>query len=70
MTEAVRCVADLAFRELGLHRIEANIMPRNEVSLSVVRVDVSRIVAFKARTIKRKSLLVAFMDDGNQYIML
>jgi len=37
MTEAVKHVADFAFRELGLHRIEANIMPRNEASLRVVR---------------------------------
>ncbi|MFD1178322.1 GNAT family N-acetyltransferase [Paenibacillus puldeungensis] len=36
MTEAVRTVANFAFHELGLHRIEANIMPRNEASFRVV----------------------------------
>ncbi|RCX19737.1 ribosomal-protein-alanine N-acetyltransferase [Fontibacillus phaseoli] len=35
MTEAVAAVADYAFSELGLHRIEANIMPRNKASLKV-----------------------------------
>lgn len=37
MTEAVRLMIDYAFKGLGLHRIEANIMPRNEASLHVVR---------------------------------
>lgn len=36
MTEALRPMIDYAFRELGLHRIEANIMPRNAASLAVV----------------------------------
>lgn len=35
MTEAVKKVIDIAFNELGLHRIEANIMPRNKSSLKV-----------------------------------
>lgn len=42
----------------------------DEATKKEMEVDVSRIVTFQARTIKRKSLLVAFMDDGNQYIML
>lgn len=33
MTEAVRAVIDYAFRVLNLHRIEANIVPRNARSL-------------------------------------
>lgn len=36
MTEAVEAVVQYAFQELGLHRIEANIMPRNAASLRVV----------------------------------
>ena len=36
MTEAVSTVTDYAFRELGLHRIEANVMPRNRASLRVL----------------------------------
>ena len=35
MTEAVREAVRIAFQELGLHRIEANIMPRNAPSLRV-----------------------------------
>lgn len=35
MTEAVREMVAYAFQKLGLHRIEANIMPRNTASLKV-----------------------------------
>ena len=35
MTEAARKLIDIAFSELGLHRIEANIMPQNFRSLRV-----------------------------------
>lgn len=35
MTEAVRELVAYAFQKLGLHRIEANIMPRNTASLKV-----------------------------------
>ena len=37
MTEAVRETVRIAFEELDLHRIEANIMPRNLASLGVAR---------------------------------
>ncbi len=36
MTEAVSLVTKHAFEELGLHRIEANVMPRNKASLRVL----------------------------------
>lgn len=36
MTEAVRKGAEVMFYEYGLHRIEANIIPRNAASLRVV----------------------------------
>ncbi|SDC90898.1 ribosomal-protein-alanine N-acetyltransferase [Paenibacillus sp. UNCCL117] len=36
MTEALRKVIQIAFEELKLHRIEANVMPRNQASLQVV----------------------------------
>jgi ribosomal-protein-alanine N-acetyltransferase len=36
MTEALRCGAAFAFKELRLHRLEANIMPRNMPSRRVV----------------------------------
>jgi ribosomal-protein-alanine N-acetyltransferase len=35
MTEALLAVVRLAFEDLGLHRVEANIMPRNTRSLAV-----------------------------------
>jgi ribosomal-protein-alanine N-acetyltransferase len=37
MTEALKRLITVAFQEMNLHRLEANIMPRNEASLSVVR---------------------------------
>jgi len=36
MTEAVQKGIDIMFKEFGLHRIEANIMPKNKPSLRVV----------------------------------
>lgn len=36
MTEAVRAMVDIAFDRLRLHRIEANIIPRNKASLRTV----------------------------------
>lgn len=36
MTEAVEKAVEIAFDDIGLHRIEANIMPRNKASLRVV----------------------------------
>jgi len=37
MGEAVSLVVTYAFRELGLHRVEANIQPRNEPSRALVK---------------------------------
>lgn len=36
MTEAVSLITEYAFTELKLHRIEANVMPRNKASLRVL----------------------------------
>ena len=36
MTQAVQAVTDFGFGELGLHRIEGNVMPRNRASLRVL----------------------------------
>jgi ribosomal-protein-alanine N-acetyltransferase len=35
MTESVKRVTEIAFTELGLHRLEINVMPRNAPSLAV-----------------------------------
>jgi [ribosomal protein S5]-alanine N-acetyltransferase len=37
MTKGLRAVIDIAFDELGLHRVEANIQPSNVRSLALVR---------------------------------
>ncbi|WP_321300461.1 GNAT family N-acetyltransferase [uncultured Sphaerochaeta sp.] len=37
MTEAVAKVVEIAFNDIRLHRIEANIMPRNKRSIQVVK---------------------------------
>ncbi len=37
MTEALKYAINIVFKELKLHRIEANIMPRNQSSLNLVR---------------------------------
>ncbi len=37
MSESVAKIIDIAFNELKLHRIEANIMPRNQASKQVVK---------------------------------
>jgi ribosomal-protein-alanine N-acetyltransferase len=36
-TEGVRLTLDVAFREIGLHRVQAAIMPHNAASLAVAR---------------------------------
>ena len=37
MTEALGAVLDHAFGSMGLHRVEANVMPANERSVALVR---------------------------------
>jgi ribosomal-protein-alanine N-acetyltransferase len=37
MTEVVRLATHFAFDTLGLHRVEANIQPRNTSSIALVR---------------------------------
>ena len=37
MTATVEMLTKHAFEELGLHRIEANVMPRNKASLRVLK---------------------------------
>ncbi|MEC4565403.1 hypothetical protein L8C07_05550 [Paenibacillus sp. CMAA1739] len=49
---------------------QKTILIYDEASNKEMKVEVSCIVAFQSKTVKKNSLLVAFMDDGNQYIML
>lgn len=37
MTEAIRRIVGIAFDDLGLHRVEANVMPRNNRSIRLLR---------------------------------
>jgi ribosomal-protein-alanine N-acetyltransferase len=37
MTEGVRQVVRHAFKELGLHRLEANMQPKNHASIALAR---------------------------------
>lgn len=59
MTQAVDAVANTAFNEIGLHRIEANIMPKNARSLRVaekcgfVREGMSKKISLHKRCLGR-----------------
>lgn len=54
MTEAVIEIVRIAFFDLGLHRVEANIMPRNARSLAVVE-----RVGFEREGLARRYLHIA-----------
>ena len=52
MREGLTAVVDLAFRGLGLHRIEANIQPQNRPSLALVNAIGFRKEGFSKRYLK------------------
>lgn len=52
MTEALRLLVQVAFEELGLHRLEANIRPENRASLSLVRRAGFRREGYSARYLR------------------
>ena len=54
MTEALRVIVSYAFDELGLHRVEANIIPRNIASLELVR-----RLGFREEGLSRRYLKIA-----------
>ena len=66
MTEALACAIRLAFEELKLHRIEANIMPRNARSIRVVEK-----LGFINEGLSRKYLKIAGVwEDHLHYVLL
>lgn len=66
MTEALRRAIGFAFDELKLHRVEANIMPRNTRSLRVVEK-----LGFAGEGLARKYLKInGVWEDHLHYVML
>jgi [ribosomal protein S5]-alanine N-acetyltransferase len=66
MTEALRRGIDLAFDDLALHRIEANIMPRNKRSIRVVEK-----LGFVNEGLSRKYLKInGAWEDHLHYVLL
>lgn len=52
MTEALQLILRHAFRTLGLHRVEANLMPHNEASRALVRRAGFRLEGLSPRMLK------------------
>jgi [ribosomal protein S5]-alanine N-acetyltransferase len=65
-TEAIKKVVEYAFNELNLHRIEANIMPRNIASIKVVEK-----LGFTCEGISKKYLQInGVWEDHMHYVIL
>jgi [ribosomal protein S5]-alanine N-acetyltransferase len=65
-TEAVRLIVDFAFHEVGLHRIEAGVMPRNVASAKVLEK-----VGFTREGLARESLKIkGVWEDHYIYSLL
>jgi ribosomal-protein-alanine N-acetyltransferase len=65
MTEALRRVADFAFADIGLHRLEANIMPRNGASLRIMQK-----LGFECEGISSRYLLIdGVWEDHARYVL-
>lgn len=66
MREALQCVIAHAFDSMGLHRLEADIMPRNEASLRLVR-----SLGFREEGIARSYLLIqGVWEDHLRMVLL
>lgn len=65
MPEAVKAIVDYGFGVLKLHRIEANIIPRNEASLSVVRK-----LGFQEEGLARKYLKINGKWEDHYHMVL
>lgn len=65
MTEAIKKGIDIAFNDLGLHRIESNIMPRNQIALDLV----SKL-GFKNEGLARKYLKIHGIWEDHLHMVL
>lgn len=66
MTEAIKKVVDIAFHEKGLHRIEANVLPRNERSKKVLKK-----AGFEYEGASKKYLRInGIWEDHEHYVIL
>lgn len=65
MTEAVEKGVDIMFREYGLHRIEANIMPKNRRSLRV-----TERLGFSQEGLARKYLKISGVWEDHIHMVL
>lgn len=66
MTEAVKKVVDIAFNELKLHRIEANVMPHNHPSVKVVTK-----LGFESEGISKKYLKInGTWEDHQRFVLI
>jgi ribosomal-protein-alanine N-acetyltransferase len=66
MTEAVQSIIDYAFGDLKLHRIEANIMPRNCASLKVVE----KLGFYNERTARKYLKINGTWEDHIHMVLL
>ena len=66
MTEATDRIVKYAFRELGLHRIEGNVMPRNRASIAV-----ALKCGFEYEGVSRKYMKInGVWEDHAHYVKL
>jgi len=65
MTEAIAAVVDYAFKSMKLHRIEANVMPRNSASLRVLEK-----LGFRNEGLARKYLKINGVWEDHVHMVL
>ncbi len=65
MSEAVRQVVEFAFNEVGLHRIEAGVMPRNKGSIRVLEK-----AGFRSEGLARKNVKINGVWEDHQMFSL
>lgn len=65
MSEALRRLIDIAFTDIGLHRLEANIMPRNGPSLRLVQ-----RLGFEEEGLARKYLQINGLWEDHVHMVL